>query len=393
MNIIFDVIISGGGPSGTLLGYFLSQNGIKTLIIEKEIFPRLKVCAGGIQHRVLELLPFGIRPVIENTISGIYFSYSNRDIFFKEYESPILYTVDRRKFDNFLAEKAIKAGCEIKFGEKTTGYNVGEECIDVMTTRASYSSRILVGADGIRGLVHGQFLGGKKINKILAYMVELPYKDGTGRKKFVLSDRNNNLFDLYSAVRLDFNMVQKGYSWIFPKKDFFSFGIGVPLNSECAGSIEQCFFRFLNDFYYFDSSDNYTEPILAHGIPIMDSYFPLKSHRIIMVGDAACLADSFTGEGLYNSIRSVIIAADSIKSALRTSSYNFEDYDRKIKDNILRDIRFSKIINRIFYSHSSFFYKLIKKNDNYFYACCRFLRGERTYSDAIKKITSLNIVK
>jgi 1H-pyrrole-2-carbonyl-[peptidyl-carrier protein] chlorinase len=35
-----DVIIIGGGPGGSALGGFLARDGIKTLIIEKDIHPR-----------------------------------------------------------------------------------------------------------------------------------------------------------------------------------------------------------------------------------------------------------------------------------------------------------------------------------------------------------------
>ena len=35
-----DVIIIGGGPAGTTLGTFLARDGIKTIILEKDIHPR-----------------------------------------------------------------------------------------------------------------------------------------------------------------------------------------------------------------------------------------------------------------------------------------------------------------------------------------------------------------
>lgn len=71
----YDVIISGGGPSGNLLGLLLAKNNIKTLIIEKEKFPRFKICEGGIQYRTSKLLPINIDSVIENTIYGLLNKY------------------------------------------------------------------------------------------------------------------------------------------------------------------------------------------------------------------------------------------------------------------------------------------------------------------------------
>ena len=397
---MYDVIISGGGPSGTLLGYYLSQNGIKTLIIEKNTFPRQKVCAGGIQHRILDLIPFDITPVVEKTITGIYFSYKNRDIFLKRYSNPILYTVDRRKFDDFFAGKAAKSGCEIRFGEETRDYRSSVTSIQLVTDKKKYNAKILVGADGIKGLVHRKLLDGRSENKILGYMVELPYilnkneKSSAGIRpedRPFIRDRNDNIFKLYDSVRLDFNDIRKCYSWVFPKKDFFSTGIGAPV--QYAGKIKKYFRSFLDSFYTSSGTGDYPPNILAHGIPLKNKNFPLRDYRVIAIGDAACLADSFTGEGLYNSFRSSAIAFDAIKTALKRSSFDFDNYARRIRDDIYVDIRYADYFSKIFYSHSRFFYKLIKKNDNYFYACCRLLRGERTYPDVFKRIKSMNIVK
>ncbi|MGM0365782.1 MAG: FAD-dependent monooxygenase, partial [Actinomycetota bacterium] len=68
MNNKYDVIISGACPSGNLLGYLLSSQGIEALVLEKERFPRFKVCAGGLQYRAAALIPFEIVEVIEKEI-------------------------------------------------------------------------------------------------------------------------------------------------------------------------------------------------------------------------------------------------------------------------------------------------------------------------------------
>ena len=51
----FDVVIIGGGPSGTSTGAMLVKNGYSTLIIDKHTFPRKKLCAGGVT--LVKLLP------------------------------------------------------------------------------------------------------------------------------------------------------------------------------------------------------------------------------------------------------------------------------------------------------------------------------------------------
>ena len=44
----YDVIIVGGGPGGATAAYNLAKEGISVCIIEKDSFPRNKVCGGGL---------------------------------------------------------------------------------------------------------------------------------------------------------------------------------------------------------------------------------------------------------------------------------------------------------------------------------------------------------
>ena len=51
-----DVIVVGAGPAGSTAGYILSNLGLKVLIIDKESFPRNKLCGGGVTLKTLQLL-------------------------------------------------------------------------------------------------------------------------------------------------------------------------------------------------------------------------------------------------------------------------------------------------------------------------------------------------
>jgi geranylgeranyl reductase family protein len=374
MNNNFDVIISGCGPAGSILGYLLAENNISVLILEKAIFPRKKICAGGIQHRALKLIPFDVSPVIEKTIYGIYFSLANKDIIHKKNEDPIIYTVERAIFDNFLAGKAGSSGCLIQYGDGLADYEVLDDYVAVQTGKSSYKAKILVGADGVRGAAHKKITGNNKFHKIIGYETEIEY--GTG--DFTLKDRTGNFFDFKDSVRLDFNGVKKGYGWIFPKNAGLSCGVGAPAAN--APKTKKYFKLFLSEFCTQDIK------ILAHGIPVRKSNTPYCGNRVLAVGDAACFGDGFTGEGLYNAIKSSIIAAQCIKNALQKSDFTFSDYFKLIETDICRDIKISLMLTKVFYSSVFLFYNLLKKNDNYFHACCRILRGERSYKEIVEKL-------
>ncbi|MBM3706283.1 MAG: geranylgeranyl reductase family protein [Actinobacteria bacterium] len=387
MNKTYDVIISGCGPSGSLLGYLLAQNNIDTLVIEKEFFPREKICAGGIQHRALKLLPFDISSAVERSITGIYFSLRNRDIFLKKYESPVIYTVQRPFFDGLLAAFASKKGCRIIFGEKVESFETSDNHVTVFTRKdknqkKKYFSKVLVGADGARGTVHSKILDGSRIRKILGYETELTLCDGPGT------------FDLKDSIRLDFGGVKKGYCWVFPKKNKLSMGMGAPFNRP--KKMKDYFKSFLADFLmdYYNEKGYAVEKrisgvkIRAHTIPVRGKNTPFCSFRIIAVGDAACLGDGFTGEGLYNVFKSSIIASDCIHGALMKSDYRFTDYRKRVNEEIYSDIRASLVFTKIFYGSLGIFYRIMKGDNSFFASCCKILRGEKTYKDVINRLKS-----
>lgn len=390
MDEIYDVIISGGGPSGSLLGFLLGSKNINTLIIEKETFPRYKTCAGGITHRTLKMLPFNIEKVIEKSIYGIYFSKKNKDICAKRYAEPIIYTVDRKEFDFFIANKAKDNGCNFKFDEKVEGYDNTSNHIIVKTDKNKYHAKLLVGADGVRGLVHRSIAGSANIKKILGYETEinLNHIDAAGHSQNIneYRDKNENIFDFKDNIRLDFNGVRKGYCWVFPKKDYLSCGMGAP--SWYAKKMRKYFRSFLSGFYSGNGEkDGFNSlKIKAQHIPVGDLKTPVCSYRVLTVGDAACIGDGFTGEGLYNSFKSSFIASESIAASLKNSVFDFKDYELMMRDNIFKDIKISLMFNKIFFNSLLFFYKLIKNNDNYFYACCKILRGDKTYKEVLDKL-------
>ena len=51
---MYDVVVVGAGPAGSTAAKFCSEKGIKTLLIDKDKFPRDKPCGGGLPAHVLK---------------------------------------------------------------------------------------------------------------------------------------------------------------------------------------------------------------------------------------------------------------------------------------------------------------------------------------------------
>ena len=56
-----DVLIVGGGPAGSTCAWQLRQAGLDVLVMDKQTFPRDKVCAGWITPAVVESLELDLR--------------------------------------------------------------------------------------------------------------------------------------------------------------------------------------------------------------------------------------------------------------------------------------------------------------------------------------------
>jgi len=96
----------------------------------------------------------------------------------------------------------------------------------------------------------------------------------------------------------------------------------------------------------------------------------LSGANFLLAGDAACLVDPVSGEGIANAIRSGRFAADYALEALETGKTDAKSllaYDKKIYDMLWDELRFSRFLQRRFRSkrvlNTAFW--LIRTNKSY----------------------------
>jgi len=75
----FDVVIIGGGLSGSSTALNLSKKGYSVLIIEKEKSQDYKPCAGGMASSMQRFLPLNIEDCIESKIKNVEFRWKAKD--------------------------------------------------------------------------------------------------------------------------------------------------------------------------------------------------------------------------------------------------------------------------------------------------------------------------
>ena len=75
----FDAIVVGGGPGGSSAAGYLAKSGARVLLIEKEVWPRDKVCGDAVGGKSLSHVEgLGVKADLESTphfrVTGIMFS-------------------------------------------------------------------------------------------------------------------------------------------------------------------------------------------------------------------------------------------------------------------------------------------------------------------------------
>ena len=102
----YDVVIIGAGPSGIAAGHNIINNKLSCCIIDKQVFPRNKLCAGGVTQKTFELLKslnLGQEFKGENTIISKSVSIYLKDKYITDIECKgNTYLVDRFEFDEYL---------------------------------------------------------------------------------------------------------------------------------------------------------------------------------------------------------------------------------------------------------------------------------------------------
>src|SRR4051812_6165655 len=133
----YDVIIVGAGPSGATAAYQMACSGARTLLIDRAKLPRYKTCGGGGTYKVAKALPFSIGPVSERTISKVDFSWKTANPFVAESDTPLVYMVQRSRFDNYLTEQAVAVGAILMDETTVSAVEVDEHGVTVSTLRGS----------------------------------------------------------------------------------------------------------------------------------------------------------------------------------------------------------------------------------------------------------------
>ncbi|GBD39260.1 Menaquinone reductase [bacterium HR37] len=367
---LYDVIIVGAGPAGSICAYELSKKNIQVLLLEREKLPRYKVCAGGLTKKAVDILPEDVKDILEDQTHTVHLSLNHKFTFSKTTSFPLVSMVMRDKFDHFLVKKAIESGAHLKDETRVFSLTEHPDLVTVETSRGTFVSKLLVGADGVTS----------KVAHLLGIRRKLDF--GIALEAELFPKHPDLISNYHGSLHLDFNVIPRGYGWIFPKRKQLSVGVFTTLPS--IRNIKSYFYAYVRNKHLRNLT---CKSLIGHQIPIGGRTNKLNTERVLLVGDASGLADPITGEGIYFALRSGQIAAETIsKKLLKEPSLSLDEYSLKINEEMTENFKYARFLASFLYNISYVSYNIARKAESVNDTFIEVVSGNCSYKEAPLKI-------
>ncbi|MBL8101423.1 MAG: NAD(P)/FAD-dependent oxidoreductase [Anaerolineales bacterium] len=354
-----DILILGGGPSGLSTALHLTRIdphlASRILILEKEHYPRLKLCAGGLvidAEVILERLGLDVREVPHVDADSIRFDFAGKGLNVRVPKRHAIRIIRRSEFDHWLAKKAESRGIEIRQGVTVKKVVPDENGVTVETDQGEFRAEIIVGADGSNGVTRRSIFPNEPVYTARVLEVITPdypannNKISSGKKQ----ERPRNDVAFFDFFAVPNNIA--GYTWDFPTQVN-----GEPMR--CWGVYDT---NLLADQKRPALKEPLAEEMKRQGFDLND--YEIKGHpirwyspwnkasvpRVLLVGDAVG-ADPIFGEGISMALGYGAIAAQEIEESYQRGEFSFSRYKRRLVRSGLGQTLFARwLITQIIYT-------------------------------------------
>ena len=222
----YDLVIAGGGPSGSAAAWQAAQTGAKVVVLDKAEFPRDKPCGDGLTARAVSYLQ---KMGLASEVAGFHrvnrvtvFSPSQWELSFPK--RPGMpdhgHTVSRTELDTLLLKHAESAGAEVRQSAEVTGPELDANGRVVGVTLKSgekvYGDAVIA-ADGAYSPIKRALKIDSEYNGYSAIAI---------RSEMHANRPDSDSLDIY--LKLEFQGDQlPGYGWVFPMGGGrFNIGLG-----------------------------------------------------------------------------------------------------------------------------------------------------------------------
>jgi geranylgeranyl reductase family protein len=287
----FDVAIVGGGPAGSSCAAFCALAGLRTLVLERERFPREKVCGDclnpscwpvlqrlGLTQQVWDLPHSKLKSVDFIGIDG------HKVIVDLPTGEDCELSIKRSLFDHLVLKRARQLGAQVREETTVTRLFHDKNWKIATATGETFLARTLVGADGRNSTVAR-----------LGNLLPRPARERVALQAHVRLPQN-------FGSRIVLQFLREGYSGQAPVNES-ELNLCLVGRPHTLSSLRQWAER------HFEIPVDQPWRTIT---PLTRAPVPCAHESLFFIGDAARVVEPFTGEGIYYALRSGELASGAI---------------------------------------------------------------------------------
>lgn len=298
----YDVVVVGAGPAGSAAARGAAASGLSVLLLDRAVFPRYKTCGGGLIGPSLRSVA-GLEGLpVRADVIRCGFSHRGGRMTLRSWDRPVIRTVLRPEFDQWLVEAAVAAGATFRDGCAVRSVEETRSGVTVSTAYGEVRARIVIAADGASGRLSR--LIGVEVGRVdLGLEVELAAPPAVAA---AWADR----------IHLDWGPLPGSYGWVFPKGDTLTVGV---IAARGNGEATRTYLRDLLRWQELDRLEVVQDS--GHLTRCRTTDSPVASGRVLAVGDAAGLLEPWTREGISFALRSGAAAGAACAASEPADAY------------------------------------------------------------------------
>ncbi len=348
-----NVCIVGAGPAGLTASLFLSQAGIEHVLLDREKFPRDKVCGesfdGKVFHLLKQLNPNWLEELETTKKVEKCWSYSLTNswghkltVRFPQHHTPKLH-IKRKDFDTFLMKKALqRPPAQIFQQTKVTQIQLQKDGVRVSTSQEDIHAQLLILSSGATALI------GKD-----------PVKNKGGKATFLFARAYlKGIPPLNILPELEIYFIRRPFKGCLLLCPMAQGEMNVEIGMERrewkrhSKKPDQLFWEATEAAGLLPrlQAATISSPLKSTFMDLSTRPRNYSSERILLAGSVAGSVNPVTGYGVGHAMTMGRLAAEQAEAALRSQDFSasfLKNYDEKVSRKLGREIFLSHAITRL----------------------------------------------
>ena len=348
----FDLIIAGAGPAGTTCAMALEKAGLRIAVLDKDDFPRDKICGDFIVAKCVRELAT-IKPEVQERLAKYprkvintktHYYINNHDPLDFQWSLESL-TMRRMDFDHELVKMMLEDD-KVSFypEQRIKKVSATADGVIVQTATHCFTAQMVIGADG----AHSQ------VAKSLAnFKVDKKHYGGSVRAYYTNVE---NIRPEINEVYLHRNVIP-GYFWLFPVSPTEA-NVGLGMHSTHISkqkvNLKEQFYDFIEKsprLHQKLGNAQMEGKLEGFGLPFFSKKHTISGDRFLLLGDAASMIDPTNGEGIMPAVVSGKLAAEQVEKAFTAQDFSarfLKDYEKAIHQRYWTEMKMKAWVVKAF---------------------------------------------